>query len=123
MYHPVLSVSHIGSDDEPLLDDLDSLYNALMTLSTRQKQWISVMKYIGNDFTRATMRRILRTPEVMKEVLEFEGDMEVATKSVLQMESATRKLLMVANAKNRRRHQQRSKDEGLVLHRGSASVS
>jgi hypothetical protein len=119
----MLAATDIEGNDEALLDYLNRLYNAIMVLLTKYKQWTAAMKRIGDDFTRPTMRRILRSPEVMKGILEFEGQTEAATKTALQMESATKKIFTSVNEKNRRRHQHISHQERLVLHRAYASLS
>jgi hypothetical protein len=106
---------------------LDRLYNDIMTLRTKYTQWMDVMKRVGDDFTRPTMRRILHSPEVMKEILEFDGHKEEAIKSVVEMESVTRRALgkLNPNRQHRRREQQFRfrRHECFVLHRGHASVS
>lgn len=123
MYRPFLAIPRSQVYTEALLENLDSLYNAIMTLTTRYKKWMVAMKRVGNNFTRPTMRRILQSPEVMKGVLEFEGQLEVATKSVVQLEVATRGLLATLIAKNRQKQQQVSKHEQSALHRGHCFIS
>lgn len=51
---------------------------------------------------RPTMRRMLHLPEVMKQMLESEGQKEAATKPAIRMESATRENQLTLNAKNGR---------------------
>jgi hypothetical protein len=119
----MLAATGTEANDEVLLDYLNSLYNSTMMLLTKYKQWTAAMKRIGDDFTRPTMRRMLRSPEVMRDILEFEGQMKTAANTVLQMESATREVFTSVNEKNRRRHQHLSNQERLVLHRAYASIS
>ncbi len=123
MYRPFLAIPRSQVYDEVLLEKLDSLYNAIMTLATRYKKWMVAMKRVGNDFTKPTVRRILQSPEVMKGVLEFEGQLEVAENSIVQLETATTEVLATLTAKNRRNQQPISKHERSALHRGYASIS
>ena len=118
----MLDIPLTQRQDEVLIEYLHTLYDVIMTLATRYKQWITAMKRVGDDFTRPTMRRILHSPEVMRQILEFEGQLEAATKSVPQMEFATRTVLTTLNVKLRRKQQQLSKHQSSVLHRGHASL-
>lgn len=81
------------------------------------------MKRVGDDFTKPTLGRILHSPIIMRHILEFEGEKEAATKSVLEMERVTRRVLTSLNARIRRKQQHLSRHEDLVLHRGYASIS
>ncbi len=123
MYRPFLAIPRSQIYEEVLPEKLDSLYNAIMALSTRYKKWMVAMKRVGRDFTKPTMRRILQSPEVMKGVLEFEGQLEVASKSVVQLETATREVLATLAIENRRKQQQISTHDRSALHRGYASIS
>jgi hypothetical protein len=119
----MLDIPRQPGHDEALLEQLNSLYNALMTFRNTYKQWIDAMKHVGNNFTRPTMRRILESPKVMRQILEFEGQVEVASKSVIEMEVATKRVFTNLNPHDRRRQQQLSKRVSSMLHRVHASVS
>ncbi|ERF74158.1 hypothetical protein EPUS_08897 [Endocarpon pusillum Z07020] len=123
VYRPFLAIPRSQGYNEALLEKLDMLYNTIMTHATRYKKWMVAMKRVGNDFTKPTMRRILQSPEVMKGILEFEGQLEVAAQSVVQLEIATREVLATLTAKDRREQQQSSKHQPSALHRGFASIS
>lgn len=123
MYRPFLAIPRSQGYNEALLEKLDMLYNTIMSHATRYKKWMVAMKRVGNDFTKPTMRRILQSPEVMKGILEFEGQLEAAAKSVVQLEIATREVLATLTAKDRRKQPQSSKHERSALHRGFASIS
>ncbi len=123
VYRPILAVFRLQTHDDLLIDFLDSLYDAIMLFPIRYKQWMIAMKQVGDDFTKPTMRRILDLPEVMRHILEFEGQIETATKSVSEMEYATRKVFTDLNRVNRRRQHQLSRREDCVLHRCHASIS
>lgn len=123
MYRQFQAIPRSQGYGEVLLDKLDNLYNVIMSLATKYKKWMVAMKRVGNDFTKPTMRRILQSPEVMKGVLEFEGQLEAATKSVVQLEVATREVLANLTAKRRRKQQQTLKHERSTLHHGYASIS
>jgi hypothetical protein len=77
----MLDIFSIRGHDETLMELLDHLYNSVMQLPTTYREWIRAMRRVGDDFTRPTMRRILRTPEVMKEILEFEGQKEAGVRN------------------------------------------
>jgi hypothetical protein len=118
----VLAIPRAQAHDEELLEQLDKLYDALMTVSTKYSGWMAAIKRVGNDFTKPTMRRILQAPGVMKNILEFEGQLQAAMKSVLQMELETSKAMETLAGKKRRKEQVWK--HGLsALHRGHASVS
>jgi hypothetical protein len=119
----MLNISRQPGQDEALLEQLNSLYSALITFRNTYKQWIDAMKRVGNNFTRPTMRRILESPEVMRQILEFDGQVEAASKSVLEMKVATKRIFTNLNAHDRRKQQQLSKRVSSILHRGHASVS
>jgi hypothetical protein len=122
IYRPVLAIPRAQAHDEELLEQLDKLYDALMTVSTKYSRWMAAIKRVGNDFTKPTMRRILQAPGVMKNILEFEGQLQAAMKSVLQMELETSKAMETLAGKKRRKEQVWK--HGLsALHRGHASVS
>jgi len=124
IYRPALAIPRgHGPDDEELLEQLNALYDALMTVSTKYRRWMAAMKRVGNDFTKPTMRRILQAPRVLENILEFEGQLEAAMKSVIQMELETTSEGMAALAAKRRRKAQVWKHGVSVLHRGYASVS
>jgi hypothetical protein len=118
----VLAIPRVRDQDDELFDQLNTLYDALMTVSTKYRRWMAAMKRVGNDFTKPTMRRILQAPGVMENILEFEGQLEAATKSVVQMELETSEVMQRLAAK-RRRKEQVWKHGVSVLHRGHASVS
>jgi hypothetical protein len=124
IYRPALAIPRAAQGhDEDLLARLDTLYDALMTVSTKYRRWMAAMKHIGDDFTKPTMRRILQSPAVMQSILEFEGQLEAAMESVVQMELETASGGVGASAAEKRRREQVWKHGASVLHRGHASVS
>jgi hypothetical protein len=106
VYRQRLANVRIRDNDEGLIQLLDSLYDAIMTLPTVFKKWMMAMKRMGDDFTKPTMQRILHSPGVMKDIVEFEGQKQVAVKTVLEEELASRSVNTVFNTRNRRREQQ-----------------
>lgn len=118
----MLELSQIRRQDEAIDDLLDHVYNAIMMLPARYKQWMMAMRWVGDGFTKPTMRKILQSPDVMMNILESEGRHEQATQSVPEMEAATRQVFTTVNIKHRRKQQHLMRHGRFALRRGQASV-
>lgn len=86
--HPMLAVFRLRGPDEELVEVLDSLYDAVMTLPTRYREWMRAMKRVGDDFTKPTMHRILASEHVMATILEHQAQRKSAAESTSTLELA-----------------------------------
>jgi len=102
----------VDSDDN-VQGALDAVYHALMEVEERYKQWWKDVKQLGNSYTKPTMRRILNSPTVMQQLLEFEGMKEAAEVAASDpdgpgLRPVTIQVIETLNANARRRQLRRA---------------
>lgn len=81
VYHPALMVFRAVDCEHSTHTSLNHLYHVLMTIEEKYTQWWNEVKMLGDLYTKPTMRRILRSPPVLKEIFEHEDMNEAAERA------------------------------------------
>ena len=110
VYHPASVLFRTGDYDKDVQSSIDRLYHAIMSVAEKYKQWCRDMRDLGDWYTKPTMRRILNSPAIMEQILEFEGMKEAAEAATRDpkgpgIQPLTRKVLESFNADTRRRQE------------------
>lgn len=82
IYHPALISYPIAYHVQKVQTDLDALYHALLTLEENYKKWWKNMQELGDSYTKPTMRRILDSPTIVQQILEYEDVKHAAEAAV-----------------------------------------
>ena len=113
VYHAALTLFRTVDCDEDIQTALDAVYHALMEVEEKYKEWWKDVKELGDLYTKPTIRRILNTPTVMQQLVEYE-DIETAAEAAIRdpdgpgLQPVTRQVIEALNANARRRQLQRT---------------
>lgn len=109
VYHPFLQLLRRADIDVEIQDQLNQLYDALMTLLHNYNLWWEGMGTIRKHYMLPLMRRILDSPETLRENAEFEQVIEAAKTKIGSVEepgipTADERTILELNSSASRRH-------------------
>ncbi|EXJ81723.1 hypothetical protein A1O1_07788 [Capronia coronata CBS 617.96] len=105
VYHPFLQLLGFDSVDADVQNRTNELYDNIMKLLQSYGQWWKGMKSIRYDYMLPLMRRIRSSPEILREIKEFEKAKEAARAVIGNvdapgMQPVDRSVLRQLNAKS-----------------------
>jgi hypothetical protein len=108
VYNPALTLFRTVDHGRSTQASLDDLYDVLMTVEERYKQWWDNVKELGDLYMKPTMRRIFSLPTVVKQIIENEDVKEAAqiTASDPALQPVSKRALEMLQASARRRQLQ-----------------
>ena len=82
VYHPFLELSTLNEIDSEIEAGLNELYDTLMGLFHNYNLWMRAMEDLKDNHVHLILRRIRRSPEVLREIAEAGFAKAMATASI-----------------------------------------
>ena len=80
VYNPALNWMSRCDGEGRVQESLDALYDVIMIVEEKYKQWWRDVRELGDNHTKPTMRKIFASPVVMQQLEHFEGMKEAANR-------------------------------------------